>query len=892
LLLTIKIFPLTQQKLNFWVSSALLGIIFLFHTTDVGAFQPSKISLPTNSKSLQTELLFPRYRNLEPRIALVLSGGGARGIAHIGILKVLEENNIPIHYIAGTSMGSIVGGLFASGYSADEIWLQLSSILWQEIIEDKPQRTSLLFSKKQSENRHLLQIRLKGTKPYIPPAISPGQKMYNLLYQLVLNAPYHATNNYDNLKIPFRSVATDLIRGKTVLFDHGDLAQVMLASSAIPLLFSPVSIDTFLLVDGGVLANIPVPGIVEFDPDLIISIDTTSPLRPKDKILLPWQLADQVTTIMQVSQKNKAKKESDIVITPNLRNRTNTDFDSLEIVYQAGIDACRKSIGTIKKAIQNIVTTENFLDKKYYIANLTVNGSHNFEKNGFLPEVGTSVEKNKILDTFQSLYNSGLVDSVYGLEVDSNAVEIFVTFSPILEKIKFTNNQQLSDSLLASIMRNKTGKSFNIHTWQLDREDILKLYRKNDFPLARIYKETFDRSLGILSIFIDEGKIESVDLSGNKRTRSSIILKEYGLKKGDYFRNSLSLKGVTNLYGMGLFDRVQPEYTWRNDKLYLNLRVGERPSTLVILSYNFSKDYEFQSLFQWLDHNLFGLGNQIKIGGIAGKRHLSGDLEIQFNQIFNSDFSFQFHNYSFQKRLYAFSQGDISGEYKEQRTGLRASFGKQLRRDGLLSTEFSVEKIRLKPVFGFGFPDYKDNLVSLKLQWVVDSLDKLPFPKNGRYNLFYYKMSPQFFGNRKSFFKIYSRFESYYSFLKRWTVSPKIVWAAAENTTPFPEFFDMGNNDHFYGFRLNELRGRRLIRANLELRYFMPSKIPIDTYFSIRYDLGAIWKNSSDQIVSKDFISGIGAKISFDLILGVFSFSYGENSKNRKDLSFDLGFQF
>ncbi len=858
----------------------------------MAAFQSNIILLPANSKILQTELLFPRYRNLEPTVALVLSGGGARGIAHIGILKVLEENNITIHYIAGTSMGSIVGGLFASGYSADEIWLQLSSILWQEIIEDKPQRTSLLFSKKQSENRHLLQIRLKGTKPYIPPAISPGQKMYNQLYQLVLDAPYHATNNYDNLKIPFRSVATDLIRGKIVFFDRGDLAQVMLASSAIPLLFSPVSIDTFLLVDGGVLANIPVSGIEDFDPDLIISIDTTSPLRPKEEILLPWQLADQVTTIMQVSQKDKAKKESDIVVTPNLRNRTNTDFDSLEVVYQAGIDACRKSIGIIKKAIQNILRTENFLDKKYYIANITVDGRHNFQKNGFLPEVGISVEKNKILDTFQTLYNSGLVNSVYGVEVDSNAVEIFVTFYPILEKITFTNNQQLSDSLLTSIMRNKKGKSFNIHAWQLDRENILKLYRKNDFPLARIYKETFYHSSGILSIYIDEGKIESVDLFGNKRTHSSIILKEYGLKSGDYFRNSLSLNGVANLYGLGLFDRVQPEYTWRNDKLYLNLRVGERPSTLVNLSYNFSKDFGFQSLFQWLDDNLFGLGNQIKIGGIAGKRYFSGDIEIQFDQIFNSDFSFQFHNYYFQKRLNAFSQGNLSGEYKEQHTGLRASFGKQLRRDGLLSTEFNVEKIRFKPVFGFGFPEYEDNLVSLKLQWIVDSLDKLPFPKKGRYNLFYYKMSPEFFGNRKSFFKLYSRFESYYSFLRRWTISPKIVWAVAENTTPFPEFFDMGNNDQFYGFRLNEVRGRRLIRANLELRYFMPGKIPIDTYFSLRYDLGAIWNDSRDQIVAEDVITGIGGKISFDSLLGVFSFSYGGNSNNRKEFSFDLGFQF
>lgn len=874
-----------------------LSYFLIFHFFDVFAFQDDIISLPKNPKSELSDHLFPRYLNLEPRVGLVLSGGGSRGIAHIGVLKVLAENEIPIHYIVGTSMGSVVGGLFASGYSVDEIWQSLSNILWQEIITDQPQRTSQLLSKKQTGGRQFLQVRFNGFKPYIPPAISPGQRVYSQLSQLVLNAPFHESNDYNKLKIPFRSAATDLISGKSIHFNHGDLALVMLASSAIPLLFSPVSIDSLLLVDGGVLTNIPIESIYEFNPDLIITVDTTSPLRPKEEILLPWQLADQVTTIMQVNQKETALQNSDIVITPDLTNRTNSDFDSLETIYQAGIEAAQPSIAKIKSKISTVTNWNGNLETNYIISNVKSNQSLAVKRNGVLIEPGSVVNEKEIITLFQNLYWSGSVDSVYAIVHESEqthhrALDIVIKNYPSLKKINLHHNHQVSDSLLFSVIYNKIGDPFNIHTWQRDRENILKLYRQNDFSLAKIYKEILDSSSGILDIYIDEGRIEKIEVSGNARTRPSIILNEYRLKSGDYFRNSLSQEGVTNIYGMGLFDRVQPEYNWQSQKLHMNLRVWEKPSTLVNLSYNYNKEYRFQSLFQWIDDNIFGLGNQIGLSGIAGGRRFGADFRIQFDRILNSEFSSLFLGYYWQKKFNTFSSGNIVGEYKERRYGLRFSLGRQLKRAGLISTEFVTEKVRLVPVFGFGFPNHEENRISLKLQWVVDSLDKLPFPTSGRYNVFYYEASPEFLGNKKSYFKLYSRFESYYPLGKRWTISQKIVWATAENTTPFSEFFDLGNTDSFYGFRLNEMRGRRMLRGNLELRYLMPGKVPVDTYFSFRYDIGAIWRNSADQIVGDDFINGLGGSISFESILGVFSFRYGKNSNDRSEYSFDLGFQF
>ncbi len=856
------------------------------------------ISLPMNPRTRGLSGLHPHYRGLRPVIGLVLSGGGARGIAHIGVLSVLEDNNIPIDCIAGTSMGSIVGGLYASGYSAREIKQLLSGVLWQELVEDKPQRTSLLLSQKQVRNRQFIQFRLRGLKPHIPPAISPGQKLYNELSRFILQAPYHTKNGFDELKIPFRSVATDLVSGRKIVFETGDLAQIMLASSAIPLLFAPVSIDSLLLIDGGVLENIPVEEVKSFDPDLIIAVDTTSPLRPAEKILLPWQLADQVTTIMQVYQREQSRQQADILITPKLNSRTNTDFDSLEKAYLAGIYASESVLPQIRSAMNRFrLPLSNLTAEGFRVADVRVVGGSLGELNGLTPHKGMFLTEIETYEFLGSLYDSGIIDTLSASiqernENDESTVNFYLKLYPILKSINFHHNSQIFDSLLMAALENSVGHRFNVHLWQKDRERILKLYRQKGFSLARIVTEKLDSHSGALEIFIDEGKIETVNLTGNKRTRSSVVFREYPLKPGDFFRDFLSEQGATHIYSTGLFDRVQQEYVWKNEKLHVNLRVWEKPFSQVSLSYNMSREDQFQSFLQWAEENPLGFGNRFSITGIAGTRRVAAELSIQSDRVFNTYLSSLLRAFYWQRKRYAFENNDISGEYKEKRVGFHFSIGQQLRRAGLLLSQLQVERVNISPVFGSGFPDSRDNKISLRLQWIVDSLDKLPFPKKGRYNLFFYEVSPKFFGNKNSYFLLYSRFESYYTFFRRWTVSPKIIWGAAENTTPFSEFFILGSNESFFGFRQNEMRGRRLIQSSFELRYFMPSRLPLDIYFTLRYDLGAIWKDSADEIVWDEFIHGFGGKISFDSILGDFSFGYGENSSGGKEFTFNLGFNF
>src|SRR3979490_1164238 len=193
-----------------------------------------------------------------PRICLVLSGGGARGMAHIGGLKVREELKIPIDCIAGTSMGAIVGGLYASGMTAHEIDSTMRSLDWQEAFRDAPPRRDLAFRRKQDDRNFLAPppLGLKHRTILLPKGFIQGQKLQETLRQLTL--PFSNSTDFDLLPTPFRAVATDLETGNAVLLDKGDLSIAMRASMSAPRVFAPVELNGRLLVDGGLAANLPI----------------------------------------------------------------------------------------------------------------------------------------------------------------------------------------------------------------------------------------------------------------------------------------------------------------------------------------------------------------------------------------------------------------------------------------------------------------------------------------------------------------------------------------------------------------------------------------------------------------------------------------------------------
>lgn len=289
---------------------------------------------------------------LTPKLGIALSGGGARGFAHIGMLKAFEEHGITVDYIAGTSIGSIIGGLYAVGYTVQEIEQAAKQIKWNDLVFYAPKRTDLFLGQKQDITSSLFQVRFEGLKPYIPQALSAGQRLTNILNDFAVNSICNFQKDFDRFKIPFRSVTTDFLTGETVVLDSGNLNEAMLASMSIPLLFTPVEIEGRHLVEGGLTNNIPVDIIEEMGSDITVTINTVSPLRKKDDLFLPWEQADQVIGIMQRSSNESQLKRSNVVIEPNLNYRLPTDFSNIDNVINTGYEASLEKIDEIKSALR------------------------------------------------------------------------------------------------------------------------------------------------------------------------------------------------------------------------------------------------------------------------------------------------------------------------------------------------------------------------------------------------------------------------------------------------------------------------------------------------------------------------------------------------------------
>ena len=266
-----------------------------------------------------------------PRVGLVLSGGGARGAAHVGVLKVIDALHIPIDYIAGTSMGAIIGGLYASGMSAAQIEKALDEVDWSDVLRDDTVRTELSFRRKTEDRDFLVRadIGYKDGKVQLPTGLLQGQKLLLLLQRLT--RPVSGIGRFDDLPIPFRAVATDIVTGQKVVIDHGSLALAMRASASIPSIFAAVEWEDKLLVDGGVSDNLPVQVARDMGADVLIVVDISTPLASREEITNAINIADQLTTIMTRGNTERSIAllgDRDIFMVPDLGSLGTADFSA------------------------------------------------------------------------------------------------------------------------------------------------------------------------------------------------------------------------------------------------------------------------------------------------------------------------------------------------------------------------------------------------------------------------------------------------------------------------------------------------------------------------------------------------------------------------------------
>lgn len=281
-----------------------------------------------------------------PRVGLVLAGGGARGLAHIGVIKYLEERGIRIHAIAGTSMGSIIGGLYASGLTAAELEEVARGIDWRYAFDDSPPREQLPFRRKEEDFDFLVgaQLRFKDGRLRLPMGAIEGQHLNFVLHDLVAHAS--RISDFDRLPIPFRAVAADIVTGEAVVLSEGDLALAMRASMSIPGVFTPVELGGRLLVDGGIAKNIPVDVAQSMGVDRLVVVDIGTPLAPREQLGDVLALVDQLSNIMTRSNSEAQlalMDPADVLVRPPLEAAGigSASFDKVDEAIRLGYEAAR-----------------------------------------------------------------------------------------------------------------------------------------------------------------------------------------------------------------------------------------------------------------------------------------------------------------------------------------------------------------------------------------------------------------------------------------------------------------------------------------------------------------------------------------------------------------------
>ena len=311
-----------------------LCTFFIFLTT-LG-FSQIEDSLPPNKKDVS--------------VGLVLSGGGARGLAHIGVLKAIEQAGVKIDYIAGTSTGAIVGALYASGYTASQLDLMFKQVDFSTLIQDQVPRRAKTFNEKDESIKYALTLPFDGFEISFPTGLSNGQNIYNLFSKLTSHVN-HLTD-FSKLPIPFLCVATNAENGEMVLLENGYLPRAVSASGALPTLFNPVVINDMILIDGGIVNNYPIKELKAKGVDVIIGVDVQDGIKKKKDLTSALDIVLQVNNYASVKQMQTKIKDTDVFIKPNIEEFSVVSFDDANRIVQAGFEAANQVTQKLERIAQ------------------------------------------------------------------------------------------------------------------------------------------------------------------------------------------------------------------------------------------------------------------------------------------------------------------------------------------------------------------------------------------------------------------------------------------------------------------------------------------------------------------------------------------------------------
>ncbi len=821
------------------------------------------------------------------KIGLVLSGGGSRGIAQVGVLRALEEGGIVPDFIVGTSVGSIVGGLYASGYSPARLERAIRGVDWSNVLQlsDEADRRSLAVDQKPASDRSILTLRLDGLQPVIPVAVSNGQRLTNTLNELVLQGTRHA-RDFDRLQIPFRAVATDLIGGRRVVMSRGSLAEAIRASSTIPVMFSPVHVDSMSLVDGGLLSNMPVDIAVAQSCDIIIAVNTTSPLRRDTEITNPLEALDQVFNVMMQSRIDEELAPAQIVITPALDGYVGVDFDRIDSLIALGYRAGLRMLPALRDTIDARLLQALPQPPQPHSAYRVLPSSARFEED---PWFSTA---HALADVYRKAIEMRNRDDVHSLHLRFTAdgsIRFLIEESPRVAGIVLHGSTLLDEAAIAGIESKWRNAPWNAASPGKIERYVLEDYRDRGYSLAAV--DSIRRFADTVHVYLREGRIGNIIVRGNTRTDRVVILRELPIAEGEIFRIDALKLGMDNLASLNLFHYVTFDVEPNGRAADIVIRVTERSSQMLQVGLLVDDERNAQVGLQLRDANIFGTGTELAATFFSGDKNRRYGVRYSTNRLFYTPFSFQvqgyygfrdYNNYKDVADLPAHRfEREVASVTRHLTYGGAAAFGLYVERIGNLLGTFRYEQQNVRTDqlrrMDADIVDEENRIVSISLSSTIDTQNRYPYPETGLFFKAEYRSAQIPLGSDIAFSRIESVYEFYVPLVERdLVVHPRLLFGYGDKTMPRSEEFRLGGMSSFLGMRENEFNGRQLVVGSLAFRYRLPINILFDTYVSVRYDIGRTWANP-ELIKIEDLRHGAGMVLGLDTPIGPADFAVGRS---------------
>lgn len=511
---------------------------------------------------IKENLVIPK----NPKIGLSLSGGGAKGFTHVGVLKVLDSLGVKVDYISGTSMGAIVGGLYAAGYTGKDIERVVMDTDFYSLITDpKPRQETSFFSK--SVDKYLLTVPLRNGKVSLPSSISTGQRNVYLLKELLKNVSN--IDDFSKLPIPFMCVGTNIESGRMQIFEKGDLVSSILASSAFPSLLEPVKIGDSIYVDGAMSVNFPSQPLKDKGIDIVIGVDLNQPLAKRENLNSVISIMNQIIDFGIKKETINQYKYTDINIKPDLSGITATSYDNKRQILDSGYVEALKYVDILKelpkRKFERIRSSINpIYSSVYKIDSLAVENATIYKPNYIrgkmgltLPSMQTYGSVNKMIDKLYATNNYRFINYDIIQQDNSNYLKLYVTEDEARHFLKFGLHY---DEIF------KTGLLLNYSAKRL-------LFRNSNLSLDMVVG---DNPRYYFNYFIDNGYIPGFGLYSSGMSFDIKNFSNDAIDSWKWFRNEVFIQSIWKdrfaLGGGFSHDYFENEKNGQNDKVerYLN----------------------------------------------------------------------------------------------------------------------------------------------------------------------------------------------------------------------------------------------------------------------------------------------------------------------------------